>query len=91
MRLLIALCCCLLLALPAAARSWLVGPDGQPGRLSDALRDAADGDLIELKPGRYVGEHGVLRQRRLTLRGLGERPELLASLHSNKQSVHAPV
>jgi len=79
MRLLIALCCCLLLALPAAARSWLVGPDGQPGRLSDALRDAADGDLIELKPGRYVGEHGVLRQRRLTLRGLGERPELLAS------------
>lgn len=75
--------CCLLLfclvLLPAQAqRSWVVGPGGQPAALSEALRLAQSGDTIELLPGDYQGEGGVIRQKRLTLRGLGGRPVLRA-------------
>lgn len=73
------LCCCGLIALPAAAAVIVVGPDGRPNAFAWALREARDGDEIHLLPGRYKGAVGVVTQRRLTLRGLGaERPVLLA-------------
>ena len=51
-----------------------------PGQsLADALRRAADGDVIELAAGDYRGEVGVIEQRRLTLRGVGGRPVLHAA------------
>lgn len=65
--------------LPAQAqRSWTVGPTGQPAALADALRLAQSGDTIELLPGVYRGQGGVVMQKKLILRGVGERPVLQA-------------
>ena len=62
------------LALPAAAETLTVGPEGVPMSFSQALAAARDGDVIEVMPGRYKGAIGVITQKRLTVRGLGERP-----------------
>ncbi len=62
----------------AAAATWQVTAD-EPGRsLQNALRQAADGDAIELAAGDYHGQVGVVLQKRLTLRGVGGRPVLHA-------------
>ncbi len=53
----------------AAPKVWLVGPAGAAMALPEALRRAADGDVIELMPGTYT-ERVVLENRRLTIRGL---------------------
>jgi hypothetical protein len=60
---------------PAAPRVWIVGPS-QP--LAEALRAAADGDVIELLPGEYR-ERLVIENRRLTLRGArgGDAPRIV--------------
>ncbi len=58
----------------AAAATWRVGPEGDMPRLADALRRAADGDLILVASGDYHGDVGVVRQQRLTIRGVGARP-----------------
>jgi len=58
-----------------AAATLAVGPQG----LAQALRNAADGDVIELAAGDYRGEVGVIEQKRLTLRGVGGRPVLHAA------------
>jgi hypothetical protein len=50
----------------------VVGPDGVPATLDDALARAVDGDVIELLPGDYAPTPRVFEGRRLTLRGLGE-------------------
>jgi hypothetical protein len=57
------------------AATFLVSP-GQS--LQDALRLAADGDVIEIGAGDHHGQVGVILQRRLTLRGVGGRPVLHA-------------
>ena len=61
---------------PAMAATWAVGPGAG---LAEALRRAADGDVIELAAGDYRGEVGVIEQKRLTLRGVGGRPVLHAA------------
>jgi hypothetical protein len=63
----------LLLCLGGAvhAASWVVGPDGAPMSLADAVVRAADGDTVELLPGDYRGAL-LLDQRRLTLRAEGK-------------------
>ena len=54
---------------PAGATIWLVGPEGSALELDAALKQARDGDIIELLSGEYRG--GLLiENRRLTLRGL---------------------
>ena len=63
----------LALGLPAHAETLLVGPDGAQQRLEDALRMARDGDVIEVLPGTYRGVRVVLENRRLTLRGVGDK------------------
>jgi hypothetical protein len=66
-------------AAPAAARPpWRVGPALALTRVADALRLAGDGDTIEVLPGRYPGDVAVITQRRLTIVGIGERPEFIA-------------
>lgn len=70
------------LALPArAAAVWTVAP-GQS--LAQAVQQAADGDVIELKAGTHRAQTALLVQRRLTLRGAAgaARPVLLADGHS---------
>ena len=50
-----------------------------PGQsLQEALRRAADGDVIEIAAGDHHGQAGLILQRRLTLRGVGGRPVLHA-------------
>ena len=51
-----------------------------PGQsLAQALKQAADGDEIQLLPGEHRGQVGVIEQKRLTLRGVGARPVLQAA------------
>lgn len=68
----------LLLSAPLLAATWIVGPAPPSMSLRDALAVAADGDTIALMAGEYNGQVGVIEQRRLTLRGIGERPVLRA-------------
>jgi len=71
----LALVCCILAGGPAAAaETWVVGPEGAPMSFQDALARAQDGDLIEVLPGTYKGQVGVIGQRRLTIRGMSPRP-----------------
>lgn len=65
----------LLQAPPAVAATIAVKPGSS---LAAALARADDGDTVEVSPGTYRGEVGVISQQRLTLRGLGARPVFLA-------------
>lgn len=67
----------LLLSGAATAETWVVGPDGQTNALAAAVAQSQDGDVIELLPGVYKGLHLVLNNRRLTLRGSGEKPPVI--------------
>jgi hypothetical protein len=49
------------------------------GSLVQALREAAEGDTIELVAGEYHGEVAVIEHSRLTLRGVGGRAVLHAA------------
>jgi hypothetical protein len=60
---------------PAGAATISVSPGSG---LAAALAQAVDGDTIEISAGTYRGEVGVVTQKRLTLRGVGGRPVLLA-------------
>lgn len=67
------------LALPlhsTAAVTHTVAP-GQS--LSEALKKAADGDEIHLLAGEHRAQAAVIEHKRLTLRGVGGRPVLLAA------------
>ena len=59
-----------------AAATHVVAP-GQS--LAEALNKAADGDEIELLAGEHRAQVGVIHHKRLTLRGVGGRPVLLAA------------
>jgi hypothetical protein len=63
---------CAMCCLPASgwAASWVVGADGAPMSLDDAVAQAKDGDVIEMIEGVYRGAL-LLENRRLTLRGVG--------------------
>jgi hypothetical protein len=54
---------------PGAGRVWLAGPAGAALTLPEALRQAADGDVIELMPGVYK-DRLLIERRRLTIRGM---------------------
>ncbi len=62
----------------SAATVWRVGPNQALTRITEALARAVDGDTIEVLPGTYRGDVAVIRQRRLRIVGLGERPVLQA-------------
>ncbi len=59
-----------------------IGPGQDFSRIADALRQAQDGDTLEVLPGTYAGDVAVIEQRRLRIVGLGraagERPLLVA-------------
>jgi hypothetical protein len=61
-----------LAAASPAGEVHVVGPDGIPASLEEALARAGDGAVIELLPGDYAPTPRVFENRRLTLRGLGE-------------------
>lgn len=57
----------------AAAETWIVRPDDAPTSLQEALKRAADGDVVALMPGEYRGQVAVIENKRVTLRGVGKR------------------
>ena len=61
-----------------APRTWRVGPGQAISRIADALKQAADGDTLEILPGLYRGDVAAIHQRRLRILGLGEGPVLQA-------------
>jgi len=60
----------------------LVGPGAPISRISDAARIARDGDTVEILSGDYKGDVAVWTQQKLTIRGVGATPTIIA----NKQS-----
>ena len=61
----------LALAGAQAEQRWVVGPQGAPMLLADAVSQAADGDTIELLEGEYPGGL-VIDKRRLSFVGMGK-------------------
>jgi hypothetical protein len=62
---------------PALAATLTLQPGGPP--LGELLRRAASGDVIEVLPGEYRGQVGVIQGKQLTLRGVGQpRPVFVA-------------
>ncbi|HVS02636.1 MAG TPA: nitrous oxide reductase family maturation protein NosD [Thermoanaerobaculia bacterium] len=59
----------LLAAAPAAAREWVVSPDGPLRTPQEALARAADGDLVRVLAGTYAAPLAVTRS--VTLQGEG--------------------
>ncbi len=59
-----------------AADTFMVGPEGTPMALEEAVRLAKDGDTIELLSGDYRSTL-VIEDRRLTLRGVGGKTPVI--------------
>lgn len=70
---------CGLAGLPALAAVWQVGPAPGDLGLAAALRQAQDGDEIQVAPGHYPGQVAVITHKRLTIRGVGQRPVFSAN------------
>jgi hypothetical protein len=62
----------------AVARVIYVGPSAAIKTIAAASRLAQDDDLVMIAPGQYRGDVAVWTQKRLTIRGDGERPVLIA-------------
>lgn len=63
----------------ANAATLRVGPGEAITRIADAARLAKDGDIVEIMPGQYRGDVAAWEQKQLTIRGIGQRPELIAA------------
>jgi hypothetical protein len=59
-------------------RTIVVGPHEQVTSIKEAARIARDGDTIEIRSGEYRQQAVVWTQNRLTIRGTGKRPLLIA-------------
>ena len=66
------------LAQAPTARVWRVGAGQAITTIADALRQAGDGDTVEISPGTYPGDVAVIPQRRLHIVGLGDGPVVRA-------------
>lgn len=62
----------------AEAEILRVGPYEKFTRIADAAKRAKDGDTVEILPGEYRADVAVWGQKQLTIRGIGERPVLIA-------------
>lgn len=69
---------CALLPTLSSARVIRVGPEGHVQKISEAARLAKDGDIVEITSGEWQGDVALWEQKQLTIRGLGERPVLIA-------------
>lgn len=60
------------------ATTLVVGPGERIATITEAARQARDGDIVEIKPGEYRGQPAVWTQRDITIRGVGKRPVMVA-------------
>lgn len=63
---------------PVHADILRVGPNETITHIADAAKLAKDGDTVEILPGEYRGDVATWRQKQLIIRGVGERPVLIA-------------
>jgi hypothetical protein len=61
------------------AKTIQVGPDQRIKTIAEAAKVAQDDDVVEIASGTYEGDVAVWPQKRLTIRGVGVRPVLLAA------------
>ena len=64
--------------MPGESRQIRVGARGDVVTLAEASKFARDGDTVLVEAGDYRGDVAVWAQRNLTIRGVGERPRLIA-------------
>ncbi len=69
----------LLAATNVSARVIMVGPNETVKTIAVAARQAQDDDIVEILSGEYNGDVAVWAQKRLTIRGRGQRPVLNAA------------
>ena len=60
------------------AATMRVGPREKIRSISEAARQARDGEVIEIEPGEYRGQPAVWTQDSLTIRGAGRRAVMIA-------------
>jgi len=63
----------------AGGRTIRVGPQQPVKTIAGASEVARDGDTVEIESGQYSRDTAVWTQNRLTIRGLGARPQLIAA------------
>ena len=63
----------------ASAATIRVGPAERVHTIAQAAALAQDDDVVEIAPGDYLGDVTVWTQKRLTIRGVGQRPVLRAA------------
>jgi hypothetical protein len=68
----------LVLAQDAMGGTLRVGLGETYLHISDVAHQAKDGDTVEILPGEYQGDVAVWQQKSLTIRGIGQRPVLIA-------------
>lgn len=61
------------------AETLRVGPRERITLIAEAARLAKDGDIVEIMSGEYHGDVASWPQKQLTIRGVGERPVLVAA------------
>lgn len=66
-------------ALQVNATTIVAGPNESDLSIQAASRLAKDGDTVEILPGEYLGPVAVWSQKSLTIRGIGQRPVLIAN------------
>ena len=63
---------------PTVPATMVVGPGEKISSITEAARQARDGEVIEIRPGVYRGQPAIWTQNNLLIRGAGERPVMLA-------------
>ena len=76
---LLVLACTLWIGSFAPAGTIVVGSGGHVKTIAEAARLAKDDDVVEITSGHYYGDVAVWSQKRLTIRGVGDRPVLVAA------------
>lgn len=66
-------------SMTAEKATMIVGPGERVSTIGEAARLARDGEVIEIRPGQYRGQTAVWTQNDLLIRGVGERPVMLAN------------
>lgn len=67
-----------LASVPGESRQIRVGATGDVRTLAEASKISKDGDTVLVEGGDYRGDVAVWTQRGLTIRGIGDRPRLIA-------------
>ena len=62
----------------APKATMVVGPGEMVSTVTEAARLARDGDVIEIRSGNYRGQTAIWTQNNLLIRGVGQRPVMIA-------------